>query len=235
MTPAQRFSNDGFLTLQSVLDADSCQTLSSRLRIEGRHSAGARNLLRDDRMRKLAASLQSRLGQDGLLPHTHRPVQCTYFEKSVDRNWIVPMHRDESIPVAARVAHAELQGWSVKDGTLHVVAPASLLARLVAVRIHLDDCSEDDGPLCVIPGSHRRDTAGAAPVTCTASRGDALVMSPLLLHASSKATGQSRRRVLHFLFGPSSLPWGLRWPEIDHDSPGGQTASRPAAHQPLKE
>jgi hypothetical protein len=35
----------------------------------------------------------------------------------------------------------------------------------------------------------------------------------LLLHASSKAgaASASRRRVLHFLFGPRELPRGLRW------------------------
>jgi hypothetical protein len=36
-------------------------------------------------------------------------------------------------------------------------------------------------------------------------------MRPLLLHASSKATGTSRRRVLHFVFGPPDLPLGLAW------------------------
>jgi len=36
-------------------------------------------------------------------------------------------------------------------------------------------------------------------------------MRPLLLHASSKGTGTSRRRVLHFLFGPRDLPLGLQW------------------------
>jgi hypothetical protein len=38
-----------------------------------------------------------------------------------------------------------------------------------------------------------------------------LVMRPLVLHASSKATGTSKRRVLHILFGPPELPYGLEW------------------------
>ena len=38
-----------------------------------------------------------------------------------------------------------------------------------------------------------------------------MILRPLLLHASSKATGGSRRRVLHFLFGPRELPCGLAW------------------------
>jgi hypothetical protein len=54
----------------------------------------------------------------------------------------------------------------------------------------------------------RRRDAG---VECIAPRGAALVMRPLLLHASSKSTGQGRRRVLHFLFASDALPVPLQW------------------------
>jgi hypothetical protein len=43
-------------------------------------------------------------------------------------------------------------------------------------------------------------------------RGGAMLMRPLLLHASSKAAADIPRRVLHFVFGPAQLPEGLRWP-----------------------
>jgi hypothetical protein len=36
-------------------------------------------------------------------------------------------------------------------------------------------------------------------------------MRPLILHASSKSTELSQRRVLHFVFGPAKLPLGLEW------------------------
>lgn len=72
-----------------------------------------------------------------------------------------------------------------------------------------------------IPGSHlygRMEAQAAAAarqtqaeVVCTAGQGSAMAMRPLLLHASSKSTGGSRRRVLHFLFGPRTLPFGLQW------------------------
>ncbi|MDB5931807.1 MAG: hypothetical protein JWR60_3514 [Polaromonas sp.] len=137
------------------------------------------------------------------------------------RNWLVPFHRDLSIPVARRVDAPGFQGWSDKEGMLFAQPPADLLAQVVAVRLHLDDCGPEDGPLRVIPGSHRLEDAGLAPdapaasraaeVACQAGPGALLVMRPLLLHASSKATGQSRRRVLHFVFGPGQLPHGLQW------------------------
>jgi hypothetical protein len=39
-------------------------------------------------------------------------------------------------------------------------------------------------------------------------------MRPLALHASSKATGTSRRRVLHIVFGPAEPGYGLQWPDM---------------------
>jgi hypothetical protein len=68
----------------------------------------------------------------------------------------------------------------------------------------------------VIPGSHAderidADASGRARETLEAGKGDALLMRPLVLHASRKATGMSLRRVLHFVFGQERLPHGLEW------------------------
>jgi hypothetical protein len=41
--------------------------------------------------------------------------------------------------------------------------------------------------------------------------GGVLLLRPLLLHASSKARSPCHRRVLHFLFGPEVVGYGLRW------------------------
>lgn len=50
---------------------------------------------------------------------------------------------------------------------------------------------------------------------CTVAKGGALLMKPLLLHSSSKSSGLGQRRVLHFVFGPRTLPCGLRWAFTD--------------------
>ena len=131
------------------------------------------------------------------------------------------LHQDLSIPVARRVESAECSGWSVKEGQVYVQPPTSVIDHLVAVRVHLDDCPVDAGALRVVPGSHafrRLDVAEAerwrkerGEVVVPVSRGGALVMRPLLLHASSKAIASVSRRVLHFVFGPRSLPFGLEW------------------------
>jgi ectoine hydroxylase-related dioxygenase (phytanoyl-CoA dioxygenase family) len=89
------------------------------------------------------------------------------------------------------------------------------------VRLHIDACGSANGPFRVVPGSHLGGRLAEESVTsartdrseevCLVPRGGALVMKPLLLHASSKATAPNRRRVLHFLFGPRNLPFGLRY------------------------
>ena len=185
-------------------------------------SGGQRDMLERPWCRALARRLRQLPALEGLIPATAVAVQCTYFEKTPGRNWLVPLHQDLSIPVAERVDAQDLQGWSSKHGTLFVQPPASLLQTLLAVRLHLDPCHAADGPLRVVPASHTHGVLTADRATalraalgdaaCHADAGTALVLRPLLLHTSSKASGTSRRRVLHFVFGPAQLPWGLRWP-----------------------
>lgn len=211
----------GFTTIPRVLTDEDCERLLTYPVDLDPASAGSRCLLEQIWCRELVMQVRRHPQFAALLPASHVAVQCTYFEKSQARNWLVPIHQDLSIPVAERVAHPELRGWSEKEGSLYVQPPAELLEQLVAVRLHLDACGAEDGPLQFVAGSHRQgriDAATAASlrragtlVTCTAARGDALVMRPLALHASSKASGSSLRRVLHLVFGPARLPYGLRW------------------------
>ena len=215
------FLRDGFAVIPAVLDAAQCDDVAACTAACVAGTPGTRSLLSYDWCRALAATLRAHPAVGSLIPDGHVAVQCTYFEKSVDRNWLVPIHQDLSIPVRTRVEHPALRGWSEKEGTTFVQPPVELLETLVAVRVHLDACSADDGLLQFVPGTHvlgRIDAAEASRlrqngpvVTCAVERGGVLVMRPLALHASSKATGTSRRRVLHFVFGPAALPYGLKW------------------------
>jgi hypothetical protein len=216
------FHADGFALAPHLLEADECRAIADRIAPASAISGGTRSLLSEPWCADLAARLRAHPNLASLLPRGLVAVQCAYFEKTAARNWLVPIHQDLSIPVAARVDDPSLRGWSEKEGSLFVQPPADVLEQLVAARLHLDPCGPDDGPLRVVPGSHLRGRidepetalairAAAGEVTCAAAVGDALLMRPLLLHASSKAAGASRRRVLHFLFGPSELPCGLRW------------------------
>ena len=57
------------------------------------------------------------------------------------------------IPVRERVT-APLLSWCLKEGALHVHSPSQLLAKLMAVRVHLDESGLDHGGLRVVPRSH---------------------------------------------------------------------------------
>lgn len=215
------FHENGYAMVEAVLDAGQCQALIDRVPTAELARAGSRNLLHDARCARLAVYLKENEAIVAYLPAAAVAVQCTLFDKSRAKNWLVALHQDVSIPVRERTTHPECTGWSEKEGMLFVQPPISVLESLVAVRVHLDDCGPGAGALRVVPGSHRHgrlakgeareQRRGRGEFECFANRGDALLMRPLLLHASSKAAAAVRRRVLHFVFGPPELPHGLRW------------------------
>jgi hypothetical protein len=217
---ADTLSSEGFAIVREVLDASECSSAANDAQASTIDRAGTRRLLDLPWCRSLASRLRIEKLRD-VIPGDYVAVQCTYFEKSRARNWLVPIHQDLSIPVAERRDVPGFGAWSEKEGEIFVQAPARLLGRLLAVRVHLDPCQDEDGPLHVVPGSHALgiltpNESMAARVelgskACIAGVGDALVMRPLVLHASSKASGASHRRVLHFVFGPRELPHGVRW------------------------
>jgi ectoine hydroxylase-related dioxygenase (phytanoyl-CoA dioxygenase family) len=101
----------------------------------------------------------------------------------------------------------------VKAGVLHANAPARALEQIVALRVHLDDSGESNGPLRVLPGTHidgvltheevRRAASTVRPVDCVAPAGGVVAMRPLLVHASSKSSDDQPRRVLHIDYAAS--------------------------------
>jgi ectoine hydroxylase-related dioxygenase (phytanoyl-CoA dioxygenase family) len=72
----------------------------------------------------------------------------------------------------------------------------------------------------VIPGSHRHGKLSHVQIqgwreqeeaTCLVPQGGALLMRPLLLHASSAAQVPGHRRVIHLEYAADPLPGGLEW------------------------
>lgn len=182
---------------------------------------GTRRLIEFPWCSELAERLMRDHRVSRVLPVKAVAVQCTLFAKSIENNWLVSLHQDLSIPVAERVDSPGCQGWSEKEGGLFVQPPASVLEGVMALRLHLDDCDERNGALRVVPGSHRlgrltaeevgRTKDGRGEVIVQVPCGGAMIMKPLLLHASSKTAIGGMRRVLHFVFGAAELPGGLRW------------------------
>lgn len=82
-----------------------------------------------------------------------------------------------------------------------------LWKNVIAIRLHLDDSSEENGPLRVVPGTHGKGVltdhqveaivAEATPTNCLIAKGGVILMRPLIIHASSKSQSNVPRRVLH--------------------------------------
>ncbi len=212
----------GYAIIGEVLTPTERVEIISAVESADRRRAGTRNLLREEWCVALAQRLRAHPALANFLERTPQAIQCTFFDKTPEINWLVPMHQDLSIPVQRRVSHPALGTWSEKEEQLFVQAPRELLDRLLAVRVHLDACGKDDGALRVAPGSHHRGPieSGATGAcrdelgeeVCEVQSGGAMLMRPLLLHASSKARSAAHRRVLHFLFAPESPGYGLEWP-----------------------
>jgi ectoine hydroxylase-related dioxygenase (phytanoyl-CoA dioxygenase family) len=93
-----------------------------------------------------------------------------------------------------------------------------VLENMLAVRIHLDDVTEENGPLRVIAGSHRTGKkmhlGDTPPESILVQRGDVLLMRPLVAHASNRSAPDTRRhrRILHLEFAASpELPDNYEW------------------------
>ena len=222
MGPVEQFSELGFAVVPDVLSVTEAERLIALLLPLSTPGRSSRTLLNAPWCRDLARSLRRQQPTIArLLPELAVAVQCTLFSKSPKGNWLVALHQDLSIPVSARMSCPECTGWSEKEGDIFVQPPLSVLESLLAVRVHVDPCPSDAGALRVVPGSHRFGRLGGTEpaemraaqgeTVVSAAQGAALLMKPLLLHASSKAAQDATRRVLHFLFGPRELPCGLQW------------------------
>jgi len=183
---------------------------------------GVRDLLALEEIRRLSEAGPVMSLVQAVVGAEARAVRGIFFDKTPAANWPVQWHQDLSIAVTEKKEIENWQGWSLKNGIPHVQPPTALLERMLTVRLHLDDCGADNGPLKVRPGTHNSgrlprerisELATEVPEEiCCLDAGDALIMRPLLLHASSPARKAHHRRVIHLEFAPADLlPPGLHW------------------------
>ena len=206
---------DGYELLPDVLTKDECEQLAAFLSAGdvGRSRAGARHLFsvpvvsalaRDERLVAIASAV---LRQNAV------PFRVTLFDKSISANWSVVWHQDTSLPLAHRFELPGWGPWSVKSGVAYAHAPTAALNRVVALRVHLDDSLQSNGPLRVLPGTHRlgvlsdenvaKISASRVPKSCVLPRGGVLAMRPLLIHSSPRQASAEPRRVLHIEYADS--------------------------------
>jgi hypothetical protein len=230
---ARAIADSGFTVIPGVLAADRCCEIAadvhkalqgcadeaSSLRRANGAIYGARNLLalyppaiELARIPELAGLLKTVLGPACGL------VRGLYFDKPPDSTWSLPWHRDLTIAVADHSPPSQrFRNRTVKAGVAHVEAPDEVLRQMLTLRIHLDDVTPENGPLLVLPGTHRgRDAAPSThePTPILVRAGDCLAMRPLLSHASivSEPGTTRHRRIVHLEFAASrELPDGYRW------------------------
>jgi ectoine hydroxylase-related dioxygenase (phytanoyl-CoA dioxygenase family) len=220
-----QFDQQGFAITESFLapsDTEALIKLIEQHTVRDDKRGGMRDIV--DRVPALQ-SIASHSAVQSIVSDVLGPgafvVRTTLFDKTDQANWKVPWHQDLTIAVESR---CEIQGygpWSTKAGVVHVQPPAEVLERMVSVRIHLDHCPAANGALRVMPGTHKLGKLNQNHVdefldeslakTCEASAGQALVMRPLLLHASSASQSPRHRRVLHFDYAAGGLANGLTW------------------------
>lgn len=148
---------DGFEIVPHCLQGSDVDALAVALSQASmrRSRAGMRNALQVEAVRKLALDpsllklARSALGQQAL------PFCGTLFDKSPASNWLVVWHQDTALPLRERRDAIGWGPWSVKEGVICAHAPAKALEQVLAIRIHLDESTTQNGPLRVLPGTHK--------------------------------------------------------------------------------
>lgn len=172
-----------------------------------RRRAGVRHALRFDPVAALAGHPLLAAMACEVLGNKSFPFRATLFDKSPTSNWLVVWHQDTALPLRERTEVPGWGPWSIKENINYAHAPAGVLTQVLALRLHLDDSSADNGPLRVLPRSHLQGVLSdesihdlavrITPVDCVAAKGGVVAMRPLLVHASSKSRAEMPRRVLH--------------------------------------
>jgi Phytanoyl-CoA dioxygenase (PhyH) len=234
-SPTKALLADGFAVVPDVVDPstvdalalalalaiEAVESLDAALRRDG-ELYGMRDLLRAiPEVRQLAGSPGLLDLVEPVLGPGAFAVRGLLFDKTAAANWSVPWHQDLTIAVRDRVDAPGFGPWTKKAGIPHVRPPVEVLQGMVTLRVHLDDCEADQGPLRVLPGSHLGGRLSAEvtrdflervkAVDCLVPSGGVVMMRPLVLHASSAATEPRRRRVIHLEYAVEALPGGVDW------------------------
>ena len=144
----ERIDADGFAVIAGVLGYREMDTLKGGMDKTPlrRSRAGVRHMLGNTSVAALASHPRLLEIARQVLGAETRPFRATLFDKSPTSNWLVVWHQDTALPLRER---HELPGWgpcSVKAGVIYAHAPATALEQVLALRIHLDDSTDKNGP-----------------------------------------------------------------------------------------
>jgi ectoine hydroxylase-related dioxygenase (phytanoyl-CoA dioxygenase family) len=205
----------GYYIESKIFSNSECDDLIEALSqsLESRGRAGSRHLMSNPIVKSVATDHRLLHIARRSLGEAAIPYRATIFEKSGRANWLVVWHQDTALPLESYIDSNEWGPWSRKAGILYAHAPTWALQHILALRVHLDESTSENGPLRVISGSHSLGVLTDDEVfkiarerehmECLVSRGGIMAMRPLLIHSSSKARSASPRRVLHIEYTDS--------------------------------
>ena len=233
VTTINQLRGDGFELIESVFTHSECEDIRRQLDVRMQEDKDQFNV-RQSRGTVFAARnileicpevlqwwskpvLQQLLGN--VLGTEFGLVRVLYFDKPSDRSWSLPFHKDMTIAVKDNSLPSKcFSKPTTKAGVQHVEASPQLLENMLTLRIHLDRVTNDNGPLQVIPGSHKNGKQSQAssltPAKILCDAGDVLAMRPLISHGSAHSNPEKKmhRRILHLEFcGTRELPDGFEW------------------------
>jgi hypothetical protein len=226
MNASTTLDQAGVALLEGVLGGAVVARLRADLHDSMHDRAGARSF----DVRNCVGELIGVHGAMGVLAvelagRSAQAVRVLLFDKTPRSNWAVPWHQDRTIAVKERKDIEGYGPWSRKGGVVHVEPPTSILQAVLVLRLFVDDCGPDDGPLEVAVGSHRHgrvpvgDVAGIAGksgiFTATGKAGDVLAMRSLAIHRSRRAASPRGRATLHVDYAAVDLPASLEWALAD--------------------
>ncbi|HKT49360.1 MAG TPA: phytanoyl-CoA dioxygenase family protein [Candidatus Angelobacter sp.] len=219
----EAIEEQGFAIVPSVLSTrELIPILVSLADLEPpRGRAGIRHVLNHPTVKVVAQNPRLLEMAQAVLGDAAFPFRATLFDKTPETNWLISWHQDTALPLQEKIETSGWGPWSVKENVIYAHAPAAVLENVLALRLHLDDVTEDGGPLRILPGTHglgiikpeeiERHSTYEQPVECIGARGAVVAMRPLVIHASSKSRSQAPRRVLHIEYAASgNLENGLR-------------------------
>ena len=218
-----QFASCGYVVVPGLLaEAAADELRRSLAEVSGK--AGHRNLIRDFESVRSVTVLPA---LENVLKDTTgrkaRAIRGILFNKLEGANWALGWHQDLTIAVKEKKHAPGYKGWSVERGVVHVHPPTLVLEKMLVLRLHLDWSEDKNGGMWVCPGSHRQGLLSPEQASAFVASnrtecpplapGDALLMRPLLLHASSRSTTSESRRVIQLEYAQTDLQHGLEWAE----------------------
>jgi ectoine hydroxylase-related dioxygenase (phytanoyl-CoA dioxygenase family) len=221
-------TNKGFAVVESFFPPPLLEALENALlktgafRFENDYDKGTANLLVSCKaVKEIAGHPKLKALFRTLSPGAFVAIKAFVLDKTTGANWEIPWHQDLKIAVNKQDTTEGYSNWSLEAGIWHVQPPISILESLLTLRIHLDDCSANNGAMHFIPATHnlgildKEDisnlVAGRKAVVNAVPKGGITLFRPLLLHYAPPSQSQSGRRVLQIEYSAADPGHKVDW------------------------